>query len=82
MFTFVRTYTCIYACLHTHADADYTIYTRRCASYARIHTYAHINKQTHTRACTHFVTQKIIQTTYDVNNAKHIHIYMCVYLNI
>ena len=69
MFTFALTYTCIYACLYTHADADYTIHTRRCASYARIHTHTRTQTNKHAHACTHFVTQKIILTTYDVNNA-------------
>ena len=38
-----------YMHIYTHADADYTIHSRRCASYARIHAHTHTNKQI--RAC-------------------------------
>ena len=55
-----------------------TQYTHAGVPAMRAYTHTRTQTNTRTRACSHFVTQKIILITYDVNNAQPIHIYVHV----
>ena len=65
--------------VYTYMQMLITQYTH--AGMPTMHAYTLTRTQTnkHAHACTNFVRQKIILTTYDVNNAYPIHIYVCVY---
>ena len=68
------TYKCLHSCayipaymhVYTHMQMLITQYTH--AGVPAMHAYIHTHTNKHAHACTHFVTQKIILTTYGVNN--------------